>query len=344
MPLFSEQFKAFYWPTWNEYQNASVIFSLLFLSYPSTLLSYLLVSAGILSVSDSLKMSVIIFPFFIGGNCFYYFVKKEILHRIYELPGWLSFIATICGLLIFLASPASLNLLVQADAEFQTMTLLPLLLFLLKKSYATGSKRFIVGTALVLAIATTSPPSIVILMIAVLIFLVFHINLRNTLKTLAILLLFIAYSSFWIFPVFFSGGAEKSGFIVSRLFLQGKNIIDVLIGLAWYAQPFVNYSSPYSILWLLPPILAVIPFINRKTKGIESRTVFSLACMLILSIALIQGTNNIFGELFYISSLQLGLFTALFRVTYHFYSLYILSVASLSSLGLSYLFLIFSKR
>jgi hypothetical protein len=339
MPLFPKQFNAFYWPTWNEYQNAPVIYSLLQLSYPSTLLTYFLLGlfGGILSVDVALKLIVIIFPFFIGGNAFYYFVKKELLQKLHRLDSYSLFATAVCGMLIFLASPASLNLLVQTPIEFQTMSLLPLLLFLLKKSYATDSKIFIVGTALVLMMAATSHHSVVILMITLIIFLAFHITLKNVLKTLAITLLSILYSSFWIFPIIFSE-PERSGFIVSRLILQGKDIIPVLTGLAWYASPFVYYPSSYTILWLLPPILAVVPLTVIKTKSIELRTVLSLTAMFILSISLIQGTKGIFGEFFVLISQSFGHFASLFRSTYHFYSLYVLSVASLSSLGLANLF------
>ena len=342
MPLFPKQFKAFFWPTWDEYQNASVMYSLPFLAYPSMLLIYFLVSTGILSVVLALKLGWIVIPFFIGGNAFYYFIKKEFLQKMHQLGGYSSFIVAVYGVFIFLASPASLNLLVQSAAEFQTMTLFPLLLFLLKKSYTMNSKKFIVSAALVLAMTLTNPNSVVISITVVLTFLAFHINLRNIIKTLAISLLSIAYSSFWIFPTFFSG-PESSGFIVSNLFLQGKDIIPVLTGLAWYASPPVNYPLDYSILWLLPPMLAVIPLIVREKRSVELRIILSLTAMLLLSISLIQGAKGI-GEIFYVFISQyFGLFAALFRVTYHFYSMYVLSVASLSSLGLAEILLTLTK-
>jgi hypothetical protein len=343
MPLFPKQFGAFYWPTWNEYQNAPVTYSLLFLAYPSTLLMYFLVSIGALGVDIALKLGWIIIPFFVGGNAFYYFIKKELLQKMHRLGSRSLFIVAVYGVFIFLASPASLNLLVQSASEFQTMTLLPLLLFLLKKSYTTNSKIFIAGTALILAMTMTSHHSIMISMIVVLTFLAFHINLRNIVKTLIISLLSIAYSSFWILPIFFSG-TEGGGFIISRLFLQGKDIIPVLVGLAWYASPPVNYPLHYSVLWLLPPMLATIPLIVREMKGTELRTILSLTTMLLLSISLIQGVKGIGGLFYVLISQYFGPFAALFRTTYHFYSLYVLSVASLSSLGVAYILSALTKN
>jgi len=341
MPLYKENFQAYYWPLWNEYQNSGTIFALLHLIYPINLLVYLLVSIGILSVPNALKLMLIL-PFYIGGITSYYFTRWLLTKKLKGFDKISVFSLGILGTLIFIGYPGSLNLLIQEPQTFQAMSLLPLLFYLLEKSYTINSKMHFIEAALLLTMSVTNPHGILIVIVAIFTLFLFHLSIKNFVKTLFILSLVALFSSFWIIPMFITGAHEKAGFIVSRLHLQSKNLLDVFAGLAWYFMPFVNYPSPYKVIWLLVVVLAVLPllFIRHRTSF---KPVVFFTVLMIISTLMLKGRGEPLGWIYdFVASIS-GRYLALFRVTYFWYGLYVPTISVLAPLGVSFALRAFSK-
>lgn len=327
LPLFHDQFLAYFWPVWNQFQNTSVVFSLLYLSYLPTLLAYFLSYAHLISVTIAEKMIFFVMPFIVGANSMYcltrYFFAPK-FNLTWPLAIFASYLASSC----FVLSPASLNLLVQEGTAYQTMTLLPLLLVVISRTYRSSSMRYCMLTAIVLAMMVPAATSIPILFVFILTSLAVYWGLNNLLKTTIAMALAVGLDSFWILPVATSNPAGY-GFPVSSSGIPLKAMTSVLSGSAWFATPPVNFNTVSMSFWLLIGLAAGIGALCLRTCPMVKKELTVLLVLFIISVALVQGA---FRNVPWIFSF-FGDYAALIRVTYHFYALEEFSVAALCGIA-----------
>jgi hypothetical protein len=344
LPLSNSSFLAYYWPLWSTTQNSFVGFALPYLAYPTNFLAYVLVQVGLLNVQGALKLMVL-GPIFVGGNVFYYFAQWLIRRSNLAVGSRTSLLFGLMGIVIFLANPASTNLLVQELSTFQAMTLVPALIFLFERTYSTNSLGSLVATALLIAAMSVNIHVIIILCIIVIAMLVTHLSVKNIGKSLLSIALAALYSGFWIGPIFSANAPASSGFVVTKLFLQPKDALSVLTGLAWFSEPFVKYPRPLNLMWLIMPALAVIPiqYIKDRIAGI-SRLTLSLYTMLLIAIAMLMGSTPPFGIFYSWVIDNLGGYAAIFRVTYFWYGLFSPVTSVLATLGCATWYSVWSQR